>query len=83
MNAYLQSKYILSFETLIYRTKLAFGNLWPELKGQIISKRFFSGRGFFKKTNENTSHTSKYESISSFFLKNPRLDNLLSKLTDL
>ena len=27
------------------------------LKGQIISKRFFSGRGFFQKTNENTSHT--------------------------
>ena len=37
------------------------------LKGQIISKRFFHGRGFFKKTNENTSHTSKNEFICSFF----------------
>ena len=36
-------------------------------KGQIISKRFFSGRGFFQKTNENTSHTSKNEFICSFF----------------
>ena len=36
-------------------------------KDQIISKRFFLGRGFFKKTNENTSHTSKNEFIRSFF----------------
>ena len=36
-------------------------------KGQIISKRFFSGRGFAQKTNENTSHTSKNEFIRSFF----------------
>ena len=32
-------------------------------KGQIISKRVFSGRGFFRKTNENTSYTSKNEFI--------------------
>ena len=38
-------------------------------KGQIISKCFFSGRGFFQKTNENTSHTSKNEFIRSVFLK--------------
>ena len=36
-------------------------------KGQIISKRFFSGRGFAQKTNENTSHISKNEFIRSFF----------------
>ena len=43
---------------------------WSRLhsaKGQIISKRFFSGRGFFQKTNKNTSHTSKNELICSFF----------------
>ena len=28
---------------------------------------FFSGQGFFKKTNENTSHSSKNEFILSFF----------------
>ena len=39
------------------------------LKGQIISKRFFPGRGFFQKTNENTSHSSKNEFICSFFGK--------------
>ena len=38
-----------------------------DTKGQIISKRFFSGRGFAQKTNENTSHTSKNEFIRSFF----------------
>ena len=36
-------------------------------KGQIISKRFLYGRGFFKKTNENTSHISKNEFIRLFF----------------
>ena len=36
-------------------------------KGQIISKANLSSRGFFKKTNENTSHTSKNELICSFF----------------
>ena len=36
-------------------------------KGQIISKRFCSGRGFSQKTNENMSHTSKNEFIRSFF----------------
>ena len=34
-------------------------------KGQIISKR--SGHGFFQKTNENMSHTSKNEFIFLFF----------------
>jgi hypothetical protein len=29
------------------------------VKGQIISKKKFSGQGFFQKTNKNTSHTSK------------------------
>ena len=37
------------------------------LKGQIISKSFFSGRGFFQKMNKYTSHTSKNEFIRSFF----------------
>ena len=41
MNAYLQSKYILSFETLIYRTKLAFGNLWPELNPIPTTKKSY------------------------------------------
>ena len=36
-------------------------------EGQIISKRFFSDRGFFQKTNEDMSHTSKNEFIHSFF----------------
>ena len=36
-------------------------------KGQIISKRFFPGRGFSQKTNGNMSHTSKNEFIRSFF----------------
>ena len=44
-----------------------FPNILVFLKGQIISKRFFPGQGFFKKTNENTSHTSKNEFIRSFF----------------
>ena len=38
-----------------------------DVKGQIISKLFFSGRGFFQKTNKNTLHTSKNEFICSFF----------------
>ena len=37
------------------------------VKGQIISKHFFPCRGFFQKTNENTSHTSKNKFIHSFF----------------
>ena len=43
--------------------------VWASLavKGQIISKRFFSGQGFFQKRNENMSHTSKNEFIHSFF----------------
>ena len=53
------------------------------LVGQIISKRLFGGFNFFQKTNENTSHSSKNEFICSFFWKNPQLENLLSKLTDL
>ena len=53
------------------------------LKGQIISKCLFGVFNFFQKTNENTSHSSKNEFIRSFFWKNSRLDNLLSKLTDL
>ena len=48
------------------------------LKGQIISKRLFGVFNFFPKTNENTSHSSK-----NLFWKKSRLDNLLSKLTDL
>ena len=36
-------------------------------KGQLISKRFFGIADFLQKTNENTSHTSKNELISSFF----------------
>ena len=36
-------------------------------KGQIISKRFCSGRGFSQKTNENMLHTSKNKFICSFF----------------
>ena len=36
-------------------------------KGQIISKCFFGVFNFFQKTNENTSHSSKNEFISSFF----------------
>ena len=41
--------------------------LITDSKGQIISKHFFSGRGFSQKTNENMSHTSKNEFICSFF----------------
>ena len=51
-------------------------------KGQIISKRFFSGRGFFQQTNENTSNIL-VKTNSFVFWKNPRLDNLFPKLTDL
>ena len=36
------------------------------LKGQKISKWFFSGRGFAQKTNKNMSHTSKNEFIRWF-----------------
>ena len=36
-------------------------------KSQIISKCFFSSRGFFQKMNKNTSHTGKNEFIRSFF----------------
>ena len=36
-------------------------------KGQLISKRFISGRGFSQKTNKKSSHTSKNEFIRSFF----------------
>ena len=36
-------------------------------KGQIISKANFQAQGFFQKTNENTSHTSKNVFIRSFF----------------
>ena len=56
-----------SYSTQIW--KLLFGKLsfFKFVKGQIISKRFFPGRGFFQKTNENTSHTSKNEFIRSFF----------------
>ena len=36
-------------------------------KGQLISKRFLEVVDFLKKTNENTSHTSKNELIRSFF----------------
>ena len=46
-------------------------------KGQIISKRFFSGQGFAQKTNENTSHTSKNEFIRSFFGRILGLSNFL------
>ena len=46
---------------------------WIVCKGQIISKCFFSGWGFFQKTNENTLHTSKNEFIYSFF---GRIDDL-------
>ena len=52
-------------------------------KGQIISKSLFGVFNLFQKTNENTLHTSKNEFIRSFSWKNLRLDNLLSKLTDL
>ena len=48
-------------------------------KGQLISKCPFGVFNFFQKTNENMSHSSKNE----FIWKNSRLDNLLSKLTDL
>ena len=50
------------------RFKFQAGGTLP--KGQIISKRFFSGRGFSQKTNENTLHTSKNEFIRSFFGRN-------------
>ena len=62
-------------------------------KGQIISKHFFSGQGFFQNTNENTSHTSKNEFIRLFFgslcyffvnwlmkLKCPNLLNILGTM---
>ena len=52
-------------------------------KGLIISKCLFDVFNFFQKTRENTLHSSKVEFICSFFWKNSRLDNLLSKLTDL
>ena len=52
-------------------------------KGQIISKCLFGVFNFFQKTNEYTSHSSKNRIHSFVFWKNSRLDNLLSKLTDL
>ena len=36
-------------------------------KGQIISKANCQAQGFFQKTNEKTSHTSKNEFFRSFF----------------
>ena len=60
----------LEFNSWLYRD-VCFNELELEMlnriKGQKISKRFFSGRGFAKTTNENTSHASKNEFIRSFF----------------
>ena len=50
-------------------------------KGQLILKCLLGVFNFFRKTNKNTSHSSKNEFFVHFW-KNLRLDNLLSKLTD-
>ena len=52
-------------------------------KGQLISKCLFDVFNFFQKANKKTSPSSRNEFIRFFFLQNSRLDNLLSKLTDL
>ena len=48
-----------------------------------IAKSFFGVFNFLQKTNKNMSHSSKNEFIHSVFCKNSRLENSLSKLTDL
>ena len=52
-------------------------------KGQKISKRLFFWLRICPKTNENTSYTCKNQFICFRFWKNPQLDNLISKLTNL
>ena len=54
------------FTVLFYKIPSRF-LLQSDIKGQIISKANCQAQGFFKKMNENTSHTSKNEFIRSFF----------------
>ena len=56
--------------------------LFIMLKGQIISKRFFLVEDSSKKRTKTLRILVKTNSFVLFW-KNPRLDNLLSKLTDL
>ena len=67
-NSQIIQKHTLSIDKFLRLTELIrWFHKFSVTKGQIISKRFFSGRGFFQKTNKNTSHTSKNEFICSFF----------------
>ena len=54
------------FFLFFFKILMKIGKKWKTLKGQIISKLFFSGRGFSQKTNENMSHTSKTNSFVRF-----------------
>ena len=55
------NQYMFKTESIDYFEKII------STKGQIISKCLFGVFNFFKKTNENSSHTSKNEFIRSFF----------------
>ena len=78
-----QNLYVIDVQLWKCKTSKILKQKWScPSKGQIISKRFFLAEDSSKKRTKTRRILVKTNSFVRFW-KNPRLDNLLSKLIDL